>query len=169
MSEPAATLDSALRALLTRGVTGTGAHVDPARVLDGLDWTLAGRLPEGSPHTIQQLAHHIIFWNGFCVATLEGASPSRPPDDQDSWPGPRAPGSAAEWELLARAYRESLSRLRLAIERAPLEAAPAPGEKGSRLDGLRANLQHTSYHIGQIALLRRMLGAWPPPGGGDTG
>jgi uncharacterized damage-inducible protein DinB len=27
---------------------------------------------------------------------------------------------------------------------------------------------HTSYHTGQIAMIRRTLGAWPPRGGGDT-
>jgi len=27
---------------------------------------------------------------------------------------------------------------------------------------------HNSYHVGQIALIRRTLGAWPPRGGGDT-
>jgi len=27
---------------------------------------------------------------------------------------------------------------------------------------------HNSYHTGQIAMIRRMLGAWPPRGGGDT-
>jgi uncharacterized damage-inducible protein DinB len=27
---------------------------------------------------------------------------------------------------------------------------------------------HNSYHLGQVALLRRALGAWPPPGGSDT-
>ncbi|MBI1739487.1 MAG: hypothetical protein HYR57_01185 [Candidatus Koribacter versatilis] len=27
---------------------------------------------------------------------------------------------------------------------------------------------HNSYHVGQIALLRRQLGAWPPRRGGDT-
>jgi uncharacterized damage-inducible protein DinB len=27
---------------------------------------------------------------------------------------------------------------------------------------------HNSYHVGQIAMLRRMLGAWPPQSGGDT-
>jgi hypothetical protein len=27
---------------------------------------------------------------------------------------------------------------------------------------------HNSYHIGQIAMIRRMLNAWPPLGGGDT-
>ncbi len=27
---------------------------------------------------------------------------------------------------------------------------------------------HNSYHVGQIAMVRRMLGAWPPRGGGDS-
>ena len=27
---------------------------------------------------------------------------------------------------------------------------------------------HNSYHVGQIAMIRRALGAWPPQGGGDT-
>jgi uncharacterized damage-inducible protein DinB len=27
---------------------------------------------------------------------------------------------------------------------------------------------HNSYHVGQIAMIRRTLGAWPPCGGGDT-
>ena len=27
---------------------------------------------------------------------------------------------------------------------------------------------HNSYHLGQIALLRRALGAWPPRAGGDS-
>jgi uncharacterized damage-inducible protein DinB len=27
---------------------------------------------------------------------------------------------------------------------------------------------HTSYHVGQIAMIRRVLGAWPPGAGGDS-
>jgi uncharacterized damage-inducible protein DinB len=27
---------------------------------------------------------------------------------------------------------------------------------------------HNSYHSGQIAMLLRAFGAWPPAGGGDT-
>jgi uncharacterized damage-inducible protein DinB len=29
-------------------------------------------------------------------------------------------------------------------------------------------IAHNSYHTGQIALLRRQAGAWPPERGGDT-
>lgn len=25
---------------------------------------------------------------------------------------------------------------------------------------------HTAYHLGQVVIMRRILGAWPPPGGG---
>jgi uncharacterized damage-inducible protein DinB len=38
----------------------------------------------------------------------------------------------------------------------------------SVLSVLWQTVVHKSYHLGQIALLRRTLGAWPPPGGGDT-
>jgi len=34
-------------------------------------------------------------------------------------------------------------------------------------DVLHGMGSRVSDHFGQIALLRRMLGAWPPPGGGD--
>jgi uncharacterized damage-inducible protein DinB len=27
---------------------------------------------------------------------------------------------------------------------------------------------HNSHHLGQVVMVRRLLGAWPPPGGGDT-
>jgi hypothetical protein len=27
-------------------------------------------------------------------------------------------------------------------------------------------LAHTSYHIGQVVILRQLLGKWPPPSGG---
>ena len=27
---------------------------------------------------------------------------------------------------------------------------------------------HNSYHVGQIAMIRRILGPWPPRDGGDT-
>ncbi len=161
-------LEATLRDALVHGVAGHGAHVDPARALDALDWRLAGRRIEGAPYTIQQIAHHILFWNGFCASALSGHIPPRPPHDGDSWPGPEAPQSEAEWELFTNAYRESLLRLADVARRGPLTAPPGQGEKHPGAEWLRSVLQHTSYHVGQIALLRRLMGSWPPPGGGDT-
>jgi hypothetical protein len=38
----------------------------------------------------------------------------------------------------------------------------------SLLAVLWQTLVRNSYHIGQVATLRRTLGAWPPKGGGDS-
>ena len=47
------------------------------------------------------------------------------------------------------------------------EAIPA-WEKANGYTALEVLALHNSYHLGQIVLLRRILGAWPPPSGGDT-
>ena len=38
----------------------------------------------------------------------------------------------------------------------------------SALQAVYHVVEHFSYHLGQIVLLRQELGAWPPPRGGDT-
>jgi uncharacterized damage-inducible protein DinB len=40
--------------------------------------------------------------------------------------------------------------------------------KSSPLQMLHAIAAHNSYHLGQVVVLRQMLGAWPPPSGGLT-
>ncbi|HEY7818849.1 MAG TPA: DinB family protein, partial [Vicinamibacteria bacterium] len=42
------------------------------------------------------------------------------------------------------------------------------GAEKSRLEMLHTIASHGSYHVGQVVLLRQMLGAWPPPSGGLT-
>jgi uncharacterized damage-inducible protein DinB len=35
-------------------------------------------------------------------------------------------------------------------------------------DAIEHTAAHTSHHLGQVILLRQMLGAWPPPSGSYT-
>ncbi len=167
MADPQAPADLAAAVLdtLVQGVLGKGAHVDADRVLDGLSWQDAGRAVAGSPYTILQNANHIIYWNGYAVAHLRGETPTPPAHWQDGWPGPAAVASDAEWQGFVRAYKASLDALAAQAKEGRFAALV---KARTRLDVIRAMLQHVSYHAGQIALLRRMLGAWPPPGGGDS-
>jgi hypothetical protein len=158
-------LEDAVLATLVAGVAGGGAHLDSGTVLDGLDWKLAGRAIQGSPYTILQCANHIIYWNGYAIAAMAGQSPKPPEHAVDGWPGPVAPTSDEEWQAFIKAYKASLAALvKAAQERRFTDLIVTR----IRLDSLRAMTQHVSYHVGQIALLRRMLGSWPPPTGGDT-
>ncbi|HUB52846.1 MAG TPA: hypothetical protein VL986_11885, partial [Terracidiphilus sp.] len=36
------------------------------------------------------------------------------------------------------------------------------------LEQLENLAAHNAYHLGRIVLLRQLLGAWPPPSGGDS-
>src|SRR5688572_157228 len=156
-----------LRDTLVAGVEGQGAHTDASRLIDGLDWQLAGRKLPDAPYTIQQEANHIVYWNGYAIASSRGENPVAPEHAVDGWPGPEAPASAADWDAFVRAYKASLEALAAEIRRVDV-GEMMPSGRRSRADVLRAMGNHVSYHGGQIALLRRMMGAWPPPGGGDT-
>ena len=165
MSASTTDLESAVLATLVAGVQGAGAHLDSATVLDGLDWTLAGKELPGAPYTIQQCANHIIYWNGYAIAAMAGQNPKPPEHAADGWPGPKAPASEAEWRAFVQAYQGSLTALTETIKQKRFTELIVTR---IRLDSMRAMTQHVSYHVGQIALMRRMLGSWPPPGGGDT-
>jgi hypothetical protein len=161
------TIEDNYRASLAWGVEGWNAHTASSRLLAGLDWTLAGRKPDGAPYTILQSVNHILFWNGFALAACRGETPPRPEHAADGGPGPAAPSSADDWEGVVRAYKGSLAAITAEIARVDLTALTPSGRR-TCADVLRSMGNHISYHGGQIALLRRLLGAWPPPGGGDT-
>lgn len=153
--------------VLRNALAGRGAHLQPARALAGLPWERAGERPAGSPHTIWQILSHMIFWQDFILAQLRGEDPPFPEHAADSWPGAEAPASEAEWraavEHFTRGLDEAMRHTRRDLES---ELSSRPGR--TRAESLVALAQHNSYHAGQVILLRRMLGAWPPPGGGDT-
>jgi hypothetical protein len=158
-------LETVVRDTLVAGLSGKGAHLDTERALDGLDWKLAGQAVEGAPYTVLQCANHIIYWNGYATAWLAGQKPTAPEHDVDGWPGPATPATDEEWQGFVRAYKASLAAL---ADQAKQGRFTELIVTRNRLDSIRAMLQHVSYHVGQIALLRRILGSWPPPGGGDT-
>jgi hypothetical protein len=147
------------------GLTGAGAHTETASVFDGLDWKLAGTRPRGGPHSIFQLLNHLNFWQDWAVAWLDGDDPAMPRHASGSWPGKPAPASAAEWRKSVRRLRAGCTALARRARTGDLLAKP--GAK-TRLEMLRVIGAHNSYHAGQAALVRQLLGAWPPPSGGLT-
>lgn len=156
-----------LERLVDTALEGRGSHVPTATVFDGLDWRLAGRQPAGSPFTIWQLLNHMIYWQDFSLSLLRGVEPEAPPHASDSWPGGAAPESEQAWLNGVARFRAGLAQSRReAQQEIGAPAAARPGQ--TRAERLASNASHNSYHAGQVALLRRMLGSWPPPGGGDT-
>jgi uncharacterized damage-inducible protein DinB len=155
---------------------GKGAHANPVACVEDVPLELSGRRVEGFPHSIWQLVSHMNYWMDYEVRRIRGEAPKYPDHAADSWPANSAPGGEQQWKKTISEFRELLGKLAALAESGPEELArpiaathPDHAKRASSLvDVLWQTLVHNSYHVGQIAILRRVLGAWPPRGGGDS-
>jgi uncharacterized damage-inducible protein DinB len=169
--------DTTLREL----VYGKGAHVDPIACVEDIPAELATRTVAGYPHSIWQIVEHMNYWMDYELAKIAGENPHYPDKAIESWPthlSPAAEGHDAseQWQATTRRFTDLLAQLaRLAeSDAATLErkiqnaGSPQSPRESTGHAVLWQITAHNSYHAGQIALLRRQFGAWPPERGGDT-
>ncbi|BDP42105.1 hypothetical protein DAETH_20740 [Deinococcus aetherius] len=148
----------ALERLLDEG----SAFVPPGRALDGLSAELACRRVEGAPHTVAEIVAHLHFWQSYTRALARGERPALPGHATEGWPV----AGTDDWDALRRAFLEGLAEIKRVAREEDL-SRPVRGRETLGYE-LTLHALHNAVHLGQVILLRRMLGAWPPPGGGDT-
>jgi hypothetical protein len=156
---------SHMRKIVSRSLSGEGAHVPTRKILDGLNWKQAGTQPAGAPHTVFQLVQHVCFWQDWVLQWLDGKGPPLPRHASGSWPAPASPANAPEWKRVVKGFQTGLHQLESRSRTAGL--ASTAGQK-SPLEMLQTIASHNSYHAGQVVAIRQLLGSWPPPSGGLT-
>ncbi len=161
---------------------GKGAHVSPIACLEDLPASLADQTVANYPHNIWQIVEHMNYWMEYEICRIACAPPAYPDHAIESWPQP-VPLTDEKWSATTKRFYTLLDRLaRLADSDSETLSQPVPPDAGKD-DGKDTDKAarpvtvedvvtqisaHNSYHIGQIALLRRQLNAWPPKSGGDT-
>ncbi len=144
---------------------GAGGHVPFERALEGLSGEDAARRPGGSPHSVAEVVAHMLFWQQRHLRIVDGEEPTRVEHAADGWPAV----TAGEWPGLVRRFLDGLQRYRqLASDGAALSRPLVPGRDRTVGESVLSYYLHDVHHLGQVILLRRIVGAWPPPGGGDT-
>jgi uncharacterized damage-inducible protein DinB len=155
---------------------GTGSHASPIACVEDLSTEQAARQVSGFPHSIGQLVFHMNYWMEYELRRIRGTCPAYPKHASESWPDSAAPSDAEEWDRLRKNFAGLLAELAALTQSSPTELArpvEATHEGHAKIAGsleavLWQTVAHNSYHVGQIVLLRRALGAWPPRAGGDT-
>jgi hypothetical protein len=123
---------------------------------------LRGKKLRGSPHTAWQLLEHmrIAQWDILEFSrNPKHVSPSWP---DDYWPPTPAPPDESAWDKSVRRYRADLKAMQKLVAD-PASDLFQPFAHGDGQTLLREALMladHNAYHIGQLVLLRRLLGAW---------
>ena len=146
----------------------THAHIPPVSALEQLDVEDAERRLPGGPHSIAEIVAHMAFWQDWFIRRCQGVADAMPARAARGWPDV----AAGSWPAL---HADFVRRLEVA---AALEVegdrtvAPAiefpPLARYTVRDALVHIAQHNSHHLGQIVLLRQIMGLWPPPSGGWT-
>jgi uncharacterized damage-inducible protein DinB len=164
--------DQALQELLY----GKGAHVDPIACLEDVPADVAGRKVEDYPHSIWQIVGHLNYWMDYDLRRIQGELPPYPAHAIESWPSNAAPANDEQWKDELRRFATLLDQLMTlaasgpeVLQRHVEPTHPSHEDRSSSVEAvLWQTLVHNSYHIGQVALLRRCFGAWPPRRGSDT-
>jgi uncharacterized damage-inducible protein DinB len=157
-------------------VFGKGAHTDALLCLEGLSFELAGARLAGAPYSVYGLVWHMCFWMENELQRIDGENPAYPEHASSGWPED-APGDARAWGQAVERFASLLNRLATLAEASPesrgrtvaVTSQAGHANQGTTVeDVVWQTVAHNTHHLGQVVLLRRLLGDWPPPGGGDT-
>lgn len=154
--------DSALREQLGRLLAWEDAHVGFETAIADIPTELRGKQPPGVPYSPWQLLEHLGRTQrdilDFCVNP--NYHELHWPDDY--WPSSAAPPSAAAWDESIRLFREDRDALqKLAADpQVDLFARIPHGDGQTYLRELLVVADHAAYHIGELVVVRRLLGIW---------
>jgi uncharacterized damage-inducible protein DinB len=148
----------------------TTPFIAPAQGLDGLAPDDADRRLPGAPHTIAEIVAHLAFWQDWFLDRARGTGTVMPASAGLGWAAP-PPGS---WGSGRQAFLDGLERLAaFAATADPARAVDPPIEfppiaRYTVADVVAHVATHNAHHLGQVVLLRQLMGRWPPPAGSWT-
>ena len=156
--------DQRLREHVLYLLRGGGAHVGFEQAIADLPAAMRGGKPNGIPHTPWRLLEHLRICQWDILEYSRDPQHVSPPWPDGYWPVDDAPPSPESWDNSVAAFRADLQAMQNLVNDPEMDLlTPLPhGKKGHTL--LREALllaDHNAYHLGQLVIVRRALGAWP--------
>ncbi len=154
--------DASLRQHLVNLLIGGHAHADFATAIRNIPPGLRGKRPKGAAHSPWELLEHMRIAQWDILEFSRNPAHKSPDWPGGYWPGAAAPPDAKAWEKSVRAFRKDLKTMcELVADPATDLYARIPQGDGQTI--LREALlvaDHNSYHLGELILVRRILGCW---------
>ena len=147
-----------LTSLLTQG----NAHVTFEDSVQNIPFDILGEKPQNLPHSIWMLVEHIRIAQADILDFSINANYKALKWPDEYWPSKHSPKDEAEWQKSLEQIRQDREEFIALISKPGIDLFSAfPYGEGQNL--LREALliaDHTSYHTGQIILVRRLLNDW---------
>lgn len=157
-------MNEVINTTLAHALEGYNSHLSGRVVLEGLTAEVAGKSLPCAPNTIWQQIGHILFWQERFIAHIKGQKLANVPDVESGWPNSSSPSGQAELDEVIGSILGGIDEVRSLLNRGRRLSHPSNYDSG--YDVITSMATHLSYHLGQIMVMRRMLGDYPPPSGG---
>lgn len=154
--------ETALRKQIARTLDWEEAHAGFDSAVEGLAPELRGKAPPGLPYSPWQLVEHIRRTQADILEFCRAPSYAEKEWPKDYWPETAAPPTAKAWDdaiAAVRRDRKALAALTL-DEKTDLTAKVPNGTSQTYLREVLLVADHTAYHVGELIVVRRLLGAW---------
>jgi hypothetical protein len=156
-------LDETIKQLIAL-LQGGQAHASLDDAVKDFPVELRGKVPNGLPYSAWQLLEHLRITQldilNFSAPPTGGYQPIEWPADY--WPKSAEPPSAHAWDHTVTAIHSDLKKFEALLTKQDADLFK-PFRWGDGQNLLREALliaDHNSYHLGEIVMLRRLLGAW---------
>jgi hypothetical protein len=155
--------DRQLREHVVNLLQSRGAHLDFDQAIEGLPAPLRGVKPAGIPHSPWRLLEHLRICQWDILEYSRNPHHVSPGFPDGYWPQEDAPPTDAAWEQSIQAFRNDLQAMQDLVRdpQVDLLAQIPHGQPGhTLLRGALLLADHNAYHLGQLVVVRRALGAW---------
>jgi hypothetical protein len=154
--------DSAVRDLVSRLLAWEDAHVGFDKAVNGIPVALRGKRPSRLPYSPWQLIEHMRITQHDILDFCRNPNYQQETWPEAYWPSSAAPPSARSWTESIRQYRADRQALQdLAADPTIDLAAKIPHGSGQTyLREIILAADHTAYHVGELLVVRRLLGIW---------
>jgi hypothetical protein len=153
---------TALRDQLVQLIASSHAHADFDAAVRDVPPEVRGKKVRGVEHTAWQLLEHMRIAQWDILEFSRNAKHVSPAWPDGYWPATAAPPDDQAWDKSVRRFkadRKAMQKLVADPER-DLFTPLAHGEGQTLIREALLVADHNAYHIGQLVLLRRLLGCW---------
>jgi DinB superfamily len=154
--------DKALREQLVKLLTDSEAHANFETAVKDMPAGLQGKRPQGAAHSPWEMLEHLRIAQWDILEFARNAKHKSPDFPEGYWPKSPEPPDAKAWEKSAGAFRADRKALcdLVTNESTDLFVGIPHGDGQTILRQALLAADHNAYHIGELILLRRILGAW---------
>jgi hypothetical protein len=153
-----------LRRQLVRLLDGVDAHMPFEEAVRDFPDEAMNERPPNVGYTPWHLVEHLRLTQWDILDYVTNPTYVEREWPRDYWPDPSATATRADWDASVAGFLADRATLRsLVLDEDRGLSAVIPGTPGhTLLREVRIVADHNAYHVGELAILRQVMGSWPP-------